>query len=132
MLSAGVGFGKSDPGGTCCWRQTGCGVHPNGRVRGSIYDVFCYLADYGCEGHRAVVGGVITCSFLEDGHHPCVLPCVLPCAVEYVSIEGLVDEDSNGQAEVVREFLQDSGWNLVRSCCFLKVQVPQELMDSRF
>ena len=38
------------------------------------YDVFCYLADYGCEGHRRVVGGVITCSLLEDDRHPCVCP----------------------------------------------------------
>ena len=92
------------------------------------YDMFCYLADHGREGHRAVVGGVITCSCLEDGRDP----CVLPGAREYTNVKGLVEEGSNGRAQVIRQFLQDSGWNLVMSCCFPRVQVLQELTDSRF
>ena len=91
----------------------------------AAYDLFCYLADYGCEGHKVVVGVLY---FLEDGRHP----CIPPGAREYASIERLDEEGSNGPAEVFREFLQDSGCNLIRSCCFPRVQVPQELTDSRF
>ena len=79
------------------------------------YDVLHYLADYDCDGHRMVVNWVITWSFLEDEHHP----CVLPCAREYTSIENLFEKGNNGWAEVIPKFLQNSVWNLVRDCCFL-------------
>ena len=91
------------------------------------YDVSWYLAYYGRDGHRTVVGGIITCSLVEDGRHPRVLP-----GAREQAVEGLIQGDSNGRAEVIREFLQDSGWNFVRSCCFLRVQIPQELTGSRF
>ena len=116
---------KSVPGGTHGWHVRQDLVLVQMVTYVGAYGGFCYLADYGYEGRRTVVGGVIMCSFLEDGRHPRVLPGTR----KYTSFERLVEEGGNGRAEVVCEFLQDFGWHLVRSCCFPRVHVPQ---DSRF
>ena len=98
VLSVGVVFRRSIPGGTRGWRQTGSGVRPSGQVHGSKWCVLlpCRLWTWGTQG------GSWRGHYVFPSWRWCH-PCVLPGAREYSGVEGLVEEGSNGRAEVIRE-----------------------------